>query len=1626
MNKLVVKIGIIVLLWGLPTNSSAIARPDPGVDSSTLEDSNSFLQTFQQVDQRDQSSSEAAAVKNLNAAEESSTFESLLDETKSCAYYEPLDLMRAYGFWRFLGYATPRSICKEVNYFVGGDSTSRALAMVQFQIDANILAMMVPILFVALFFIAIMMMLYSLAHGGYAKPTTTPGKVRRPEGESWNRGFLAWIYCDFVNEWVSKWGSIKGAEHTRVQASELGKLAEREDDCDQCYERLEKLWNTEVAEAGVEKASLVKVLIRYVSWQKILILGLWTGLYEAFLYVMPPIAISVLVNIVEHIYIRRAQGDELDGNELLSATLIAILLFTGVPVFSSIANTFTQMLSMRISVRMCGGLSCLIYRKAQRLPTSSQQEASCDEWASSENEKRYDAVVKKEIEGAAKGAGQKKNEDDDKIILEAPQKFSLVQVVSKDANSQLAMFPVSLIKLLITIPILFILAGVLFVKITWTFLLCVLGAFVMMAMLGTFAGAAAGEAYGFAYQADIRLRYMEELFFNIGIIKACGWEHLGEQKIKESREIEIGRLKAWFWNTTNIWGVLLSFPRVNIFLALWGYMFLNNKSQVEGIWTILPVLMTFRSAMLAAAAGLPAVVAAFPSFMRLQAYMKLNEAPNGNPRDEVVPHYVELWDRAAPLQIQSSLPSPSYSVRVQGSFSWGRQATPFLKDIDLIVPAGSSLAILGKVGSGKTSLLMAVLGELFPSADARISIPDRIAFSNQMPYIMEGTLRGNILGSDSFNAERYNQAIFASCLSPDLEILPGGDLVPIGSRGIVLSGGQRARVSIARAAFSNSIVKVLDDLFSALDARTSRHVLDHYIFGDLLQNTTRIVVSQPDKERIQRYDKVIILSEGRIVCQGTPDEVVQTEQYRELLNKDQAANLDDQGKGNSAKAEKLEVKLMSQIRTAEDAFKLRDEEFQGRATWSDIWWFICAGGAFNFFTFIVMFVANSFFQLLNLATLQVWSTEQLALKDGLVDSIPSGWTHAPAFLIWWVAYLLAFYIAMTHAIKFTTGKSLTIHGEIVNRLLHAPMDRFFDKTPVGRIMNRFSSDNMQMDTDCMDQMMQVMNTVSNDGVNILYVHILLPFYFTLLTIPVYCALIFILRRYFNTVIPLRYLSQMCLSKTNEALVEVDGGITYVRAAQVGGPMFASFMQKIDDQLAAGVGTETFLRRWIIVRIYMMVAFFTTSVVFVAIWIPNSIEYGALGLCLINMMGCTLAIDTDVEAATKAQYQFIFMNRLQEYTKVVQEKPAFCPGDSKYSSFATYLDRGRMGELSCTNGSQSGGLHIVRKTPQGLLEVLLVQKPDSNVFVAPVGKRLSDLDPTNPQLAQTETWHQISSVNGVSKDAKKMAAELLRHVGHGYSYKVKVFVESGWLAEGGAKVSISGLYVGYGDIPRMVLKDVSLEVEAFSNVAFVGATGCGKSTLLLCMLRILELRGGNICINGIDIADIGLSTLRNTVGLVPQDPVIMNASVRSNIDPFGFYEDIQIWPALRMVGLEDKVKNMPGGLDTPLAGEAADLSFGQRQLFCLARLVARQPNLILLDEATSALDPKSQELVQSTVEKEFPKSTLMVIAHRLETILGFDKIVVMHQGRIAEQGTVKELKDVKGGLFAKMLAAKQTY
>lgn len=318
----------------------------------------------------------------------------------------------------------------------------------------------------------------------------------------------------------------------------------------------------------------------------------------------------------------------------------------------------------------------------------------------------------------------------------------------------------------------------------------------------------------------------------------------------------------------------------------------------------------------------------------------------------------------------------------------------------------------------------------------------------------------------------------------------------------------------------------------------------------------------------------------------------------------------------------------------------------------------------------------------------------------------------------------------------------------------------------------------------------------------------------------------------------------------------------------------------------------------------------------------------------------------------------------------------------------------------------------------ILEFDTQGKKANCAFRPPQGMTFSILDPSCEDFKKASDWHRLICVNSSRGSIETMVNELCK----GTSPDIKLQIESGWLLDG-AKIVIEDLVAGYGEIPRRILDEITTTIEPSTNVGIVGTTGCGKSTLLLTLLRILEPRGGSIKINGVDTKDLGLGTLRTNIGLVPQDPVLMQNSLRVNLDPFDQADETMIWEGLELVQLKETVRALNGGLDFELENGKTNLSFGQRQLLCLARMVIRQPRLILLDEATSALDPKTQEIVQNTIDKTFPDSTLVVVAHRLETIANFDKIIVLDKGHLAEEGPHDYLKNKKGGIFAKMLAAK---
>lgn len=238
------------------------------------------------------------------------------------------------------------------------------------------------------------------------------------------------------------------------------------------------------------------------------------------------------------------------------------------------------------------------------------------------------------------------------------------------------------------------------------------------------------------------------------------------------------------------------------------------------------------------------------------------------------------------------------------------------------------------------------------------------------------------------------------------------------------------------------------------------------------------------------------------------------------------------------------------------------------------------------------------------------------------------------------------------------------------------------------------------------------------------------------------------------------------------------------------------------------------------------------------------------------------------------------------------------------------------------------------------------------------------------------------------------------------------------------LTVDNLVVAYSSELQPVLKGVTFTMDSNERVGVVGRTGSGKSTLALALFRFMEARQGKVFIDGLDISTIKLQALRRGLAIVPQHPTLFTGSIRSNLDPFDLYSEMELNDALERVHLvsHNTRSTDPFILDTAVSEGGANFSQGQRQLLCLARAILQRPKIMILDEATSAIDMETDGHIQQAIRSEFGRNmgSLLVIAHRLSTIADFDRILVMDDGEIVESGTPKELLTVQGGVFQELV------
>jgi ABC-type multidrug transport system fused ATPase/permease subunit len=217
------------------------------------------------------------------------------------------------------------------------------------------------------------------------------------------------------------------------------------------------------------------------------------------------------------------------------------------------------------------------------------------------------------------------------------------------------------------------------------------------------------------------------------------------------------------------------------------------------------------------------------------------------------------------------------------------------------------------------------------------------------------------------------------------------------------------------------------------------------------------------------------------------------------------------------------------------------------------------------------------------------------------------------------------------------------------------------------------------------------------------------------------------------------------------------------------------------------------------------------------------------------------------------------------------------------------------------------------------------------------------------------------------------------------------------------------------LPR-VLRGLTFSVRAQEKIGIVGRTGAGKSSLIVALMRLTELDAGNIVIDGVDISKIGLHDLRAKIAIIPQDPVLFSGTVRSNLDPFDQFSDDQIWTSIKRAQLDKAVSSLEDLVDE----KGSNFSVGERQLLSIARALLKRSKVILMDEATASIDTETDRKIQQSIREEFKDCTCLTIAHRINTILDADRILVMEKGTVAEYGPPAELQKKQDGIFKSLV------
>ncbi|KAF9997458.1 hypothetical protein BGZ80_007654 [Entomortierella chlamydospora] len=876
---------------------------------------------------------------------------------------------------------------------------------------------------------------------------------------------------------------------------------------------------------------------------------------------------------------------------------------------------------------------------------------------------------------------------------------------------------------------------------------------------------------------------------------------------------------------------------------------------------------------------------------------------------------------------------------------------PVLHNISFSIKRGSLSLVVGRVGEGKSSLVGALLGEMHKYSGTVRSFGS-LAYVSQSAWILNDTVRNNILFGRPYDKQRYLETIRACALTPDFKMLVSGDKTVIGEKGINLSGGQKQRISIARAVYANADVYIFDDPLSAVDAHVDEHIFKN-VFKSILASKTRILITN-GVNHLKDADQIILIKQGRISQDGHYEELIQNEggdlfrlvqesklvaskeedekegdekesitEGEDDLEEGEESNTEHSGDEDAVDttAEKPDMvkrpsfKRNKSSGVKEDFVELDekdevDEEViaKGNVGWPVYKYYLSSIGLFS----ISMLVLASACMVGIQVGTQLWQghwgkSNDITAAESAIAGAPVQPEHSTGY---WVATYFAWSISFTLVLALLSGVSLiylslraskTLHSAMVSPLMRSPMS-FFDVTSSGKIVNRFSHDITAVDTQLPVTFIHGLVTMFS-AATIFGMCIAASPYFAIIMLPLSVAYYYLGGYFLVSNRELKRLDSAARSPLYAHFSETLAGLTVIRAFGDSSRFAVDAMGLLDrsQQTSYLINVST---RWLQIVLDFLSVIVLTSVGLLAILTRHSANQQVFSIVLSNIGSLTLMMSDVLTCACTLETLIVSVERIREYINLQPEARDYIP-DSKTD----------------------------------------------------------------------EAWPQRG------------------------------------------QITFSQYSTRYREGLDLVLKDINVTINGGERVGIVGRTGAGKSSVTLALFRIVEAAKGSITIDGIDISTLGLHELRSHLTIIPQDPFLFGDSIRVNLDPFNKHTDAEIWAALESASLKSYVQTLPEGISSTIDNGGENMSLGQRQLMSLARaMLAQNTRVLCLDEATAAIDVETDNAIQRALRREFAGCTVLTIAHRINTIMDSDRILVLEKGEVAEYDSPENLLQKKDSIF----------